>query len=327
MASHALTGIAETLLDKTILPGYSKIGYSLRRRWWPADAEPGSLIGKRIVVTGGSSGLGRATAAGIAELGGIVHLVGRKASRLEESAGLIRRDVPTADVVIEECDVSDLDAVRAWCADLRGRIGALHAIVHDAGVMPPERTETAQGHEMALATHVLGPFLMTELLRENLAEEGYARVVWMSSGGMYSAPFTHEVAQDLEFRRGEYNGTRSYARTKRMQVVVAAMLSERLAGDGIFVHSLHPGWADTPGVTDSLPGFAKVVKPILRTAEQGADTAVWLVGSDDAVRTTGQFWQDRRPRPMTFLPSQVEEAEDRQTLWDYCCEATGVTPH
>lgn len=319
-----LVSALDTVLDKTLLLGYSSIGPTLRRRWWPADPAPQSLAGRHVVVTGGSSGLGRAAATGIARLGATVHLVGRNADRLRDAADLIRRDVPDADLLEEVCDVSDLDSVRAYAADLGQRVTALHAIVHDAGIMPPERTESAQGHELALATHVIGPLLLTELLRENLAAADAPRVVIVSSGGMYSAPLDRSIGDDIEYRADEYKPVRAYARTKRMQVTLAEILGARYAADGITVHSMHPGWADTPGVTDSLPRFAKVAAPILRTPEQGADTIVWLTASPDATSTTGQFWSDRRARPTYYLPGKKDDAQARRTVWTYVCEVAGI---
>ncbi|MET0928976.1 MAG: SDR family NAD(P)-dependent oxidoreductase [Aeromicrobium sp.] len=319
-----LTNALDTILDKTVVPGFSSIGPALRRHWWPADPETYALVGRHVVVTGASSGLGRAAATGIARYGATVHLVGRKADRLRDAAEIIRRDVPDADLLEEVCDVSDLDAVRAYAADLGERVPVLHAIVHDAGVMPPERTETDQGHELALSTHVLGPLLLTELLRENLAAADAPRVVIVSSGGMYSAPLDDSIGDDVEYRRGDYEGIRAYARTKRIQVTMAELLAGRYAGDGITVHSMHPGWADTPGITDSLPRFAKVVKPVLRTAEQGADTIVWLTASPDATDSTGLFWSDRRPRSTYFLPGRSDDPAARRKVWAYVCDAAGV---
>lgn len=321
-----LTSAVDTILDKTLVPGYSSIGPALRRRWWAPDPEPGSLVGRHVVVTGGSSGLGRAAATGIARLGATVHLVGRTADRLRESADFIRREVPDARLVEGVCDVSDLDSVRAYAAAVARDIGALHAIVHDAGVMPPERTETSQGHELALATHVIGPLLLTELLRESLAAAGSPRVVIVSSGGMYSAPLDRTIGDDVEYERGPYEGIRSYARTKRIQVTMGEMLAARYAADGIGVHSMHPGWAATPGVTESMPRFSKVLAPILRTAEQGADTIVWLTASPAEPLASGRFWSDRRPRSTYYLPRQADDLTARRSVWDHVCRAAGIKP-
>jgi dehydrogenase/reductase SDR family protein 12 len=323
MASPLLSAL-DTILDKTLVPGYSAIGPALRRRWWADDPEPQALASRHVVVTGGSSGLGRAAATGIARLGAVVHLVGRNADRLRESAALIRRDVPDAQLLEEVCDVSDLDSVRAYASALAEDVGALHAIVHDAGVMPPHRTETPQGHELALATHVIGPLLLTELLRTTLAAAEAPRVVIVSSGGMYSAPLDASIGDDIEYERGTYEGIRAYARTKRVQVTLGELMARRYAGDGIVVHSMHPGWADTPGVTESMPRFARLAAPILRTAEQGADTIVWLTASPAATRSSGRFWSDRRPRSTYYLPGRADDPDARRTVWAYALHAAGI---
>lgn len=316
-----LTGALDTLLDRAIVPGYSRIGYLARRNWWPADAVDGTLAGRTVAVTGANSGLGAATVAGLTQLGASVRMLCRDTTRGEDARRTVLAEVPDADVVVEECDLSDQKSVRAVASRLRHEVPALRGLVHNAGVLPPERTETDDGHELTLATHVLGPHLLTAELRPLLAADTDPRVVFVSSGGMYTQPLRID---DPEYRQGDYNGTKAYARTKRMQVVLAQLWAARLAGLGVSVHAMHPGWADTPGVTDSLPGFAKVVGPILRTPAEGADTAVWLVGADEPGRCSGLFWQDRRPRPTNYLPFTASSEADDERLWDYCADATGL---
>jgi len=319
-------------MDKTVVPGYSRIGPLVRQAWWPDDPAPDSLAGRHVVVTGASSGLGRATVIGVARLGATVHMLGRNQDRLGDSAGLVRRALastgsPAADLSTAVCDVSDLDSVHAYAEDLRGRLGRVHALVHVAGVLPPERTESAQGHELVFATHVLGPFLLTHLLRPLLRDDGDARVVWVSSGGMYTRALD---ASDPQAEHSEWSGSDAYARTKRMQVALAQMWADRLRTDHVAVHSMHPGWANTPGVTDALPGFVKLTAPILRTAEQGADTIVWLTAAAPAsvaAGSSGAFWSDRRPRSTSFLPARKEPPGERAKLWDKVTTAVGVRPH
>ena len=86
---------------------------------------------------------------------------------------------------------------------------------------------------------------------------------------------------------------------------------------------MHPGWADTPGVTDSLPGFARLTGPLLRNAEQGADTAVWLAATGDAI-DSGRFWHDRRQRATHYAPVRVETREEVERFWSFVRETTGV---
>ncbi|MGC7093037.1 SDR family NAD(P)-dependent oxidoreductase [Amycolatopsis lurida] len=312
-----LPRVLDVVADRTVVPGYTKLGFLLRKRFW-APLAPEALRGKRVLITGASSGLGKAAATGMARLGATVHLVVRDAGRGERAKTDILAEVPGAAIRVDLCDVSDLDDVRRFAATVTD----VDVLVHNAGTLPPERTETAQGNEITLATHVLGPHLLTELLTPALREGEPGRVIFVSSGGVYSQPLRVDDPQYLE---GEYNGTKAYARTKRMQVVLALLWGRRLECDGITVHSTHPGWAATPGVTDSLPGFAKVMGPLLRDAEQGADTVVWLAAAEEGGRpeTTGQFWHDRAPRPAHYLRRTRETPAQREALWQFCEERTG----
>src|SRR4051812_7644855 len=141
------------------LIGYGNVGYYARRRSWGPLPR---LDGKVVLVTGAKAGLGRAIADGLARLGADVHVAVR---------GTV--DLP---FTVHTLDVSVLEDVRRFAAEWTG---PLHAVIHNAGVMPPERRETAEGHELALATHVLGPHVLTELLPAE-------RSIWVSSGGMYA---------------------------------------------------------------------------------------------------------------------------------------------
>jgi NAD(P)-dependent dehydrogenase (short-subunit alcohol dehydrogenase family) len=321
MIPDGLGNALDTALDRTVVPGYSKIGYWLRRPMWAADdPPPGAMTGRTVVVTGGSSGLGKATAVALARLGATVHLVVRDLAKGRAAVTDIRGEVPGSEVLLHRCDVSDLSSVRAFAAALRESVDRVDVLVHNAGALPPDRQETPDGHEVALATHVLGPLLMTELLRPVLAAAGRARVIVVSSGGMYAQGL---AAEDPEYLQGSYSGTTAYARTKRMQVALTPLMQERWAGDGTAVHTMHPGWADTPGVVTSLPGFHKVMGPLLRDAATGADTIVWLAATEPAPGG-GQFWHDRATRPAHYLRRTRSGDEGLLGLWTYALEATGL---
>lgn len=302
----------DTLLDRSIVLGYSRVGYRLRSHGWPAgDPPPGALRGRVALVTGASSGLGKATVAGLARLGASVRMLVRDRSRGESARAEIARAVPEAELGLELCDVSDLAAVRAFADDFAARTPALGVLVHNAGVLSGQRRVTGEGDELTLATNVLGPHLLTARLAPVLG----GRVIWVSSGGMYAHPLR---ADDLQYERGEYDGTGAYARTKRMQVVLAELWAERLRADGIVVHAVHPGWADTPGLAESLTTFHRFARPLLRTPEQGADTTVWLAAAAEPGRSSGRFWHDRRPRPTHYLGRNRESEADRRSLWEQC---------
>jgi dehydrogenase/reductase SDR family protein 12 len=151
--------------------------------------------------------------------------------------------------------------------------------------LPATRTETGEGHEITVATHVLGPVQLPELLLPVLANSPDPRVIFMSSGAMYTQAL---AAADPEYRNGRYRGAIAYTRTKRMQVALTPIRAERCAAQHTSVYRMHPGWADTPGVADSLPVFRMLTGPLLRSPEEGADTAVWLAETAPAT-PTGRF--------------------------------------
>jgi NAD(P)-dependent dehydrogenase (short-subunit alcohol dehydrogenase family) len=185
--------------------------------------------------------------------------------------------------------------------------------------MSPEWRQTDDGHELTLATHVLGPHVLTRGLVDVLAADGDGRIVWVSSGGMYASELRDD---DPEFRNDDYSGEVAYARTKRMQLVLAELWAEHLADRGVVSHGMHPGWVDTPGVRTFLTKFRALTLPFMRSADQGADTITWLVASPTARQSTGQFWHDRAVRPVTYGRSGRESADRRQRFWRYCETAT-----
>lgn len=315
-----LLRVVDTLLDRTIVPGYSRVGCALRRRWWPADPPPDALAGATVVVTGANSGIGAAVVAGVARLGATVVMVVRDRQRGESARERLLVDVPAAHLVVERCDVSDLAEVRAFADDLCGRRPRLDAIVHNAGVLPHLRAQSAQGHELALATHVLGPMLLTELLVPVLAAAPDPRVVLMSSGGMYTQPCP---VDDVEYQAGDYRGAVAYARSKRIQVELTRPLAERWADAGVTVAAMHPGWADTPGLGVALPGFRRLTRPLLRTPEQAADTAVWLCATAPAP-VSGRFWHDRAVRPEHYVDRTRRSPDDVARVRRYCMTAAGL---
>ncbi|MET7769640.1 SDR family NAD(P)-dependent oxidoreductase [Nocardia sp. NPDC005366] len=311
----------DTFLDRTIVAGFTRLGVALRRKHWPADPAPHALRGATALVTGSNSGIGLAIAESLAGLDATVVLAVRDRTRGERAREQILAAHPGANILVTECDISDLGAVTA-CADrLCAQLSGLDVLIHNAGVLPSERTESVDGHELSLATHILGPLRLTDGLAPLLAATEAGRVIFVSSGGMYTQPL---AVDDPEYLHGEYRGASAYARTKRMQVAFTPILAEQYAPQGISVHSMHPGWVDTPGISDALPGFHRLVGPLLRTAADGADTAVWLAATQPPP-PSGHFWHDRRQRPEHRLRRTRYSSGEVWRLWLDCNRAAGVT--
>jgi NAD(P)-dependent dehydrogenase (short-subunit alcohol dehydrogenase family) len=313
--------LADRTLELLVVPSFTRIGSIVRARldqWRPVDSY--DLRGRVVVITGATSGLGLAAARSLAAAGATIEIVARNPAKAAVTCEQLRSwGAPGgADFVV--ADTGDLDALRSAAAELGRRHDAVDVLVHNAGALDPEFGRTAENLERTVASQVVGPFLLTELLLPQLRAGAPSRVLWVASGGMYSEAL---AVDDLEMSPDGYNGTKAYARAKRAQVTLAEMWADRLRADGIRVHSMHPGWADTPGVRRSLPTFRRVMGPLLRTPEEGADTLVWLAADDGPpLATTGRFWLDRRSRDVHRLPRtrRSDTPAERRRLWDWCVE-------
>ena len=310
---RALARGASRLLDPTVVLSFDRNGFALHSLAFDPDDLRVDLGDRRCLVTGANSGIGYETALALADLGAEVLLLCRSRERGEDAAGRIREATGSRRVSAETLDVSDLAAIRALAPRLAER--PVDVLVHNAGVLPDARAESADGLELALATHVAGPFLLTRLLRPALEAAPAARVIFVSSGGMYSRRLQ---TRDPSWTGRRYDGVAAYAETKRAQVVLAELFAERWRGTRVTVNSMHPGWADTPAVRSSLPGFHRVTRAILRTPAEGADTVVWLAASEAAGRVSGRFFFDREPRRTHWLPGTRESREEREALWRLC---------
>jgi dehydrogenase/reductase SDR family member 12 len=303
----------DAVLEGSVVGSFTRIGPWVRRHtddWTPLQKLPGR--GRTVLVTGANSGLGYATAAALVRAGAAVRLLVRNQLKGDDTRERLLGRHPGANLGVYIADMSDLDQVRAVAAEIREREQRLDGLVHNAGAMFRERRETAAGIERTVALHVVGPHLVTRELADLLGASG-GRVVWVSSGGMYTQPLSIRHLQSPT----DYRPSVAYARAKRAQVVLAAEWQRRIGDDaGFDVHAMHPGWALTPGVSESLPVFRRVMGPLLRGATDGADTTVWLCLAPGVAGKGGQFWLDRRPRSTVRLPKTATEQDTADRLWD-----------
>jgi NAD(P)-dependent dehydrogenase (short-subunit alcohol dehydrogenase family) len=309
---HPSPSPLNSLLDRLLLPGavsFTRLGYAVRCRTF---APLGSLAGRHVVITGATAGLGLAASRRLASLGATLTIVGRDRNRLSTLVGELTA-AGTGSVAAEVADLSLLHEVRALAKRLHERNAPIHVLVNNAGALFNDYQVTEEGFERTLALNLLSPFLLTQLLMPRLTSSAPARILTVSSGGMYLAPL--DVDALLETQAG-YNGSWRYALAKRAQVALTSLWAEELSGSDVDAHTMHPGWADTKGLRESLPLFHRLTRPLLRTTEEGADTIVFLcAGPDLGGEHSGGFWFDRELHPRHVLPWTAETAEQRRALW------------
>ena len=316
-----LRNSVDAVIELSVVASFTRLGPAIRRRVYGwVDPEPGSLIGRTALVTGPTSGLGRAAVDDLARLGARVILVGRSAERLAR----VRDDLVVTyggdQFPIVIADMGSLDSVRTAVADVIATESRLDILVDNAGAIFPERTVGPDGIEATLAVLVVGPFTLVGGLLPLLRGTPGARVISTTSGGMYTQRLDLD---DLQSEGESYSGALAYARAKRAQVSLVREWARRLAVDDITFCAMHPGWADTPGLAETLPGFYNAMRPLLRSAAEGAATVAWLATTPGIGAFNGRLVLDRRARPFDRVPWTVVSATDRRKLWDRVVALSG----
>ena len=177
------------------------------------------------------------------------------------------------------------------------------------------------GSKRRFALLVVAPFLLVARLLPLLRATRGSRVIGVTSGGMYTQQLDLD---DLQSSRLPFSGPRAYARAKRAQVQVMREWAERISTDDISFSTMHPGWADTPGLAAALPSFYQLMRPLLRTPREGADTIIWLATASTAEIEGGRLYLDRRARPFDRTPATRTTRADRRRLWDDVVRMAGI---
>ncbi len=308
----------DDILNKTVIFGYDKVGYHVRKPLWREEDTHVDMTGKVCLITGANSGLGFATAKALASKGAHIIMGCRSKERGEKARQKLMEATGNTNIDLELIDLSKMDSVRDAAARIQERYAALHVLINNAGALFNERKETDAGFEQTFATDLLGPYLLTRLLLPLLKASAPARIIMVVSGGMY---FGQLHLEDLQFKKREYNGSMAYAEAKRGLMVLTKLWARELAGTGVTINAMHPGWADTPGVADALPGFHKITGLVLRDNEQGADTSVWLA-TKPHLKASGQLFFDRKARETHRMPKTRSSLSEIETFWKHLGQLT-----
>jgi len=280
-----------------------------------------AMTGKVCLVTGATSGIGRATAQGLAGASAHVIMLSRDAKKCADVATAISDATANRNVQFIACDLSSMAAVRSAATEFRRNYARLDVLVNNAGVSPSRRRESAEGFEFTLALNHLGHFLLTNLLLDLVRHAAPSRIINVSSNIYKQARLDFD---DLQLRR-RFSAMKAYANSKLANVLFTVELARRLAGSGVTVNAMTPGLTKTNiGMEEGW--FYAASKRMAdffggKTPEQGADTLVWLASSLEVAGVTGQYFQNRKAVP--FSPA----AQDRDLaarLWKVSEELTGL---
>jgi NAD(P)-dependent dehydrogenase (short-subunit alcohol dehydrogenase family) len=276
--------------------------------------------GKTVLITGGTSGIGKATAVALAAMGADVVVVGRNPERGGAAVEEIRAQSHSGSVELMLADLSVQAEVRRLAEEFQERHDRLDVLANNAGLVQSERTETADGIETTLATNHLAPFLLTNLLIDRLEKSSPSRVITVSSEAQRWAKMDFEDVQS----RVDYRGFPVYGMTKLANIMFTYELAERLRGTGVAANCLHPGPVGTNFGKNNAGPMAllfRLGKPFMRSPERGADTLIWLASSPEVEGVSGKYFSDReeiKARKIAHDPAA------RRTLWAISEELTGL---
>ena len=269
----------------------------------------GEVAGRTFLVTGGNTGIGRATAAGLAQRGGRVWIAARSRAKGEAAVAEIKASTGNDSVFFLPLDLADLDSVRAGAAAFLALDEPLHVLVNNAGVAG-RRGLTRQGFELTFGVNHLGHFALTDALLGRLTDSVPARVVTVSSDAHYSAPGIDYEALRRPART--ITGMREYAVSKLGNVVFTQELARRVAGTGVTTYALHPGVV----ASDIWRRVPWPVRPLMTrrmlSVDEGAATSLYCATSPEVALASGLFYDKCAQR----AASRVATAELGRELWD-----------
>lgn len=253
-----------------------------------------AMTGKTVLITGGTGGIGRAAAIGLASMGARVGITGRDQARAEAAAAVIARESGNPAVDVFVADMSSQAEVRRLADEVLAAYPRLDVLLNNVGGFWAHRHVTADGLDHTFALNHLAPFLLTSLLLDRLIASAPARVVTVSSGAQSMGKI------DFDDLMGEqkYSGSRAYNQSKLANVMFTYELARRLEGTGVTATALHPGMTNTSfSAEDPSRVFAPLVavlRPFMRSPEKGAETPVYLASSHEAEGVTGRYFANRQ---------------------------------
>jgi len=277
--------------------------------------------GKVCLITGANSGIGKATAAGLARLGCTVIMVCRNKRKGEDALAEVRAKSGNDSVELMLADLSSMQSVRQLASDFRGKHDKLHVLVNNAGLFMLRREDTIDGLEITFEVDYLSHFLLTGLLLSTLKDSSPSRVVEVSSIAHYRGRIDFD---DLQGQKG-YGGWRAYSQAKLAQVLFTYELARRLKGTRVTANCLHPGAVATNiwGRPIGRLGFLmKVTRLFMIGPEKGAETSIYLASSPEVEGVSGRYFTKKKEKESS---EESRDEEVARRLWRVSEELTGFT--
>jgi NAD(P)-dependent dehydrogenase (short-subunit alcohol dehydrogenase family) len=280
------------------------------------------MQGKICLITGANSGVGKATALGLARMGATVVMVCRNQAKGEEAQKEVQAQSGNSDVHLLLADLSSQQSIRELVAQFQQQFSQLHVLINNAGSTLLSRRETVDGLEMTFAVNYLAPFLLTNLLLDTLKASAPSRIINVSSD-------SHEAGyinmDDLQSKNG-YSFTKVYGQSKLALVLFTYELARRLEGTGVTVNALHPGFVATHiGQSDMRPSLRAIARVMMLfgiSPEKGAATSLYLASSPDVANVTGKYFEKSQQHPSA--PISHDEALQHR-LWEESVKLTHVS--
>jgi len=281
----------------------------------------GPMAGRTVLVTGGSGGIGRATALGLAAMGAHLAICGRDRESTHGAASEIRA-AGGGPVEVFVADLSSQAQVRRLADEVLQRLPRIEVLVNNVGGYWNTRQVTADGLERTFALNHLAPFLLTNLLLDRLTQSGPARVVTVASNAHAQGRIDFD---DLQGERS-YSGARAYSQSKLANVLFTYELARRLQGSAVTVNALHPGLTRTAFGAEDPAGVQRrlvpLLRPFMKAPAQGAATSIHVASAPELEQVTGRYYVNRRPR-RSAKASYDKAAAAR--LWQVSADLVGLT--
>lgn len=281
-------------------------------------ANTGPMAGKTCILTGANTGIGKATAFGLAKMGATVVMVCRSLERGEAAMAEIKRGSGNDSVSLLLADLSSRAAIHRLAADFKAKYPNLHVLINNAGIIPKKRTVAEDGLETQFAVNHVAYFLLTNLLLDQLKASAPSRIINVSSQVHNGASIDFD---DLQSERS-YSPTRVYGWTKLANVLFTYELAHRLEGTRVTVNCLHPGTVATNMLADYMPGGLRfLAKMIGVSSEEGAQTSLFLATSPEVEGVSGKYFVNQGA--VHSSKASYDKTAARR-LWQVSAELTGL---